>query len=143
MSYCKYCKIWQECPPKLVRMEEIEVTPSRKETISLRYCSKVRKFQRSADTACPQIEIAKTFHCNLLGERVSVIVCLYRQGFLQRKPEKFKSYSQCPCFEGISEVRELTRGRNLLLLHGYIKKQDVNLPRRKKDGQSVKSMDGI
>lgn len=118
---CKYCIHWQEVNPDLITMIKISNT----KTVSERYCRTVGKRKQGDDDACKNIKVAKYFYCDTRGDRPSIVICLYRQNLLKHKPFPSKDNSDCPCSQGMNEVFELTRGRNLLLEHGYIKR---NLP---------------
>lgn len=99
----------------------IKISPTK--VISERYCRIVGERKKAEDTACKEIKIAKYFYCDQYGERPSVVVCLYRQGLLKRKPEDGHDNRSCPCSQGMNEVVELQRGRNLLIEHEYIKRK--------------------
>ena len=115
---CKYCVVWQECDPDLTSRIK-QGTGDR--TVSSRYCRKANKRKLAEDDACKDIRVAKFFSCTENGERVGVLVCLYRQGKIKQKPaNQLKGNVNCPCSQGTLEIAELQRGRNLLLEHGYI-----------------------
>lgn len=118
---CKYCNHWQECNPDLITMVKVG-----SKTISERFCRAAGKRKRGDDDACANIKVAKFFFCDAYGDRPAIIVCLYKQGKLKRKPSASKDNTKCfSCSQGEDDVFELTRGRNLLLEHGFIKR---NLP---------------
>ena len=114
---CKYCNHWQEINPDLINIVKISAS----KFISERYCRVAGKRNLGNDDACKKIKVSKYFYCNEYGERPAVIICLYRQGLLKRKPYSSKDNNSCPCSQGMLEIAELQRGRNLLLEHEYIK----------------------
>jgi len=118
---CLYCKRWQEANPKLITSQ----MDSKNKPVTLRFCPKANDRVASNHPACLEIVVAKYFYCHHFQERVPVLLCLARQGLLKKSPkfvpQKCRSFT---CHQS-KEVRELTRGRNLSMEHGYVKRVEV------------------